>query len=216
MASNHRRRHLKSRAGCRTCKERHIKCDEFRPECRNCTTACRVCEYPDTKCHPTKDNDSNHLWPSVIEERCKVWVNAGEGSADLPLPAYFGWFPFEGEDLRHMYHVCLMTSSLELSNTLRAAIWAAELPVFLRLSSYDYVAYGLMGLSACRLAWATRSLEADKLARRYQQIAYHGACSAMNNMSSANIDAILATLILLSTEVEGWYVSSASQRDGQV
>ncbi|KAM7207492.1 hypothetical protein V8F20_002178 [Naviculisporaceae sp. PSN 640] len=41
-----RRRHKKSRRGCLECKRRHIKCDETRPHCINCTTAERECSFP--------------------------------------------------------------------------------------------------------------------------------------------------------------------------
>lgn len=40
-----RRRHHKSRGGCRECKRRHIKCDEQRPSCINCRVSSRHCEY---------------------------------------------------------------------------------------------------------------------------------------------------------------------------
>ncbi|KAE8372353.1 hypothetical protein BDV26DRAFT_274357 [Aspergillus bertholletiae] len=42
-----RRAHKKSRHGCLECKRRHIKCDEKRPTCTNCTTSERFCEYAD-------------------------------------------------------------------------------------------------------------------------------------------------------------------------
>ncbi|KAH6618017.1 hypothetical protein B0J18DRAFT_267880 [Chaetomium sp. MPI-SDFR-AT-0129] len=40
-----RRAHRKSRKGCLECKKRHIKCDETRPQCINCTTVTRECQY---------------------------------------------------------------------------------------------------------------------------------------------------------------------------
>ncbi|PHH52257.1 Sterol uptake control protein 2 [Ceratocystis fimbriata CBS 114723] len=40
-----RRSHRKSRNGCRVCKSRHMKCDETRPACINCSVAGRTCEY---------------------------------------------------------------------------------------------------------------------------------------------------------------------------
>ncbi|OAA55960.1 Zn(2)-C6 fungal-type DNA-binding domain protein [Niveomyces insectorum RCEF 264] len=43
----HRRGHRKSRNGCLECKRRHMKCDETRPQCANCTTVRRVCQYAD-------------------------------------------------------------------------------------------------------------------------------------------------------------------------
>ena len=43
-----RRSHKKSRHGCKTCKLRHLKCDETRPSCVNCQTAERRCPYLDS------------------------------------------------------------------------------------------------------------------------------------------------------------------------
>ena len=40
-----RRTHKKSRYGCRECKQRHIKCDESRPSCVNCSTVQRRCSF---------------------------------------------------------------------------------------------------------------------------------------------------------------------------
>ncbi|KAH7143695.1 hypothetical protein EDB81DRAFT_842920 [Dactylonectria macrodidyma] len=41
-----RRAHRKSRNGCWECKRRHIKCDEARPSCSNCTVSERSCSFP--------------------------------------------------------------------------------------------------------------------------------------------------------------------------
>ncbi|KAK8091442.1 hypothetical protein PG997_001803 [Apiospora hydei] len=40
-----RRGHRKSRHGCQECKRRHIKCDEGRPQCANCTITSRHCDF---------------------------------------------------------------------------------------------------------------------------------------------------------------------------
>ncbi|KAI0385244.1 hypothetical protein F5Y04DRAFT_247276 [Hypomontagnella monticulosa] len=40
-----RRSHRKSRAGCSECKRRHIKCDENRPACGNCSISSRHCSF---------------------------------------------------------------------------------------------------------------------------------------------------------------------------
>ncbi|KAK6499992.1 hypothetical protein TWF481_010349 [Arthrobotrys musiformis] len=47
--SQPRRSHSKSRAGCRTCKERKVKCDESHPTCENCVRARRTCLYEPAK-----------------------------------------------------------------------------------------------------------------------------------------------------------------------
>ncbi|KAK9358715.1 hypothetical protein V1504DRAFT_441919 [Lipomyces starkeyi] len=57
-----RRPHKKSRIGCIECKRRHIKCDESRPTCVNCSTVKRSCSYfnqdPTSSCPPV---NMNHL-----------------------------------------------------------------------------------------------------------------------------------------------------------
>ncbi|KAK4162398.1 hypothetical protein QBC43DRAFT_321866 [Cladorrhinum sp. PSN259] len=41
-----RRAHKRSRKGCLTCKQRHIRCDELKPVCTNCLTRGGDCGYP--------------------------------------------------------------------------------------------------------------------------------------------------------------------------
>ncbi|KFA68438.1 hypothetical protein S40285_08187 [Stachybotrys chlorohalonatus IBT 40285] len=43
--SENRRTRKKSRTGCITCKKRHVKCDEARPQCAKCTLGDRTCSY---------------------------------------------------------------------------------------------------------------------------------------------------------------------------
>ncbi|KAK0725036.1 hypothetical protein B0H67DRAFT_550682 [Lasiosphaeris hirsuta] len=42
-----RRAHKRSRNGCLTCKQRHIRCDEVKPICTNCLTRGGDCGYPE-------------------------------------------------------------------------------------------------------------------------------------------------------------------------
>lgn len=52
----------KSRSGCRTCKTRHIKCDEQKPECGRCRSTGRKCDgyvdSPSPKANVKKDSSS--------------------------------------------------------------------------------------------------------------------------------------------------------------
>ncbi|KAH7009930.1 hypothetical protein EDB80DRAFT_714103 [Ilyonectria destructans] len=41
-----RKPYSRSRTGCLTCRQKHLKCDENRPFCANCVNADRPCEYP--------------------------------------------------------------------------------------------------------------------------------------------------------------------------
>ncbi|KAL4895577.1 hypothetical protein BDV59DRAFT_174171 [Aspergillus ambiguus] len=38
--------HTRSRAGCLTCRKRHLRCDEQRPSCQTCLASNRSCSYP--------------------------------------------------------------------------------------------------------------------------------------------------------------------------
>ncbi|KAL6915072.1 hypothetical protein FSST1_012832 [Fusarium sambucinum] len=60
------RPHRKSRNGCLQCKQRHAKCDEFRPACVGCTSSGRRCSYLDLLpiVRPGLSPDVHH--PSVL------------------------------------------------------------------------------------------------------------------------------------------------------
>ncbi|KAH7078642.1 Upc2 protein [Paraphoma chrysanthemicola] len=68
MPLNRRRRpHRKSRQGCTECKARHIKCDELRPSCANCTISERQCSYSHhSSCSP-KPAPAPKLAPDLVQ-----------------------------------------------------------------------------------------------------------------------------------------------------
>ncbi|OJJ51798.1 hypothetical protein ASPZODRAFT_468409 [Penicilliopsis zonata CBS 506.65] len=59
-------RSLKSRAGCKTCKIRRVKCGEEKPHCVRCTSTGRTCEYSDT-------NNARAL--SLLDQRLSLSPN---------------------------------------------------------------------------------------------------------------------------------------------
>ncbi|KAH8894512.1 hypothetical protein GQ53DRAFT_83786 [Thozetella sp. PMI_491] len=46
-APRKRKQRGRSRAGCLTCRKRHVRCDERRPVCNTCEVRSRACEYSD-------------------------------------------------------------------------------------------------------------------------------------------------------------------------
>ncbi|KAK1701145.1 Upc2 protein [Colletotrichum godetiae] len=58
--------HRKSRFGCKECKQRHVKCDESRPACVNCTTALRRCSYLDTEAAIPSSSTFSYQCPSPV------------------------------------------------------------------------------------------------------------------------------------------------------
>ncbi|KAK6223018.1 C6 zinc finger protein [Colletotrichum tabaci] len=58
--------HRKSRAGCKTCKSRKVKCDEVQPSCSRCERLHICCEYTHLQKPPSPPP------PPPCEERCKI------------------------------------------------------------------------------------------------------------------------------------------------
>ncbi|KZF24306.1 hypothetical protein L228DRAFT_94077 [Xylona heveae TC161] len=226
-----RRGHTKSRKGCKACKIHRIKCDEFKPVCRNCIKFRRDCEFPDSstlalainaygeghlpgttdkECsvssYPALDSTHALTWTANIENDCSIWRSTGISPfPHLALPASPAWHGFAQPDLRHLHHMGLVSSTLELSKTSISAMMATHLPKCLRLSfSFDFVAYSLMAFSASRLAWMTKSIEADNIACLYQNMAYRGLRQAIHSFSRKNADAVLASSLFLSLQCHEW------------
>ncbi|KAK2686469.1 hypothetical protein QWA68_015142 [Fusarium oxysporum] len=66
-----RKRHTKSRNGCRECKQRKLKCDEVRPACGRCVASTRHCSYLGLKSppsHPPTSELSTQLSLSALSE----------------------------------------------------------------------------------------------------------------------------------------------------
>ncbi|KAB5542859.1 hypothetical protein GE09DRAFT_228381 [Coniochaeta sp. 2T2.1] len=91
-----RRRHQKSRRGCLECKRRHMKCDETRPRCLNCTTVERTCSYkdkpgatdPDVISRASSSGAENHLKSLVTVEQGQTPTTSSHSSTPaLPTAA---------------------------------------------------------------------------------------------------------------------------------
>ncbi|KAK3315189.1 hypothetical protein B0H66DRAFT_536071 [Apodospora peruviana] len=60
-----KRPHRKSRAGCRNCKKRKVKCDEKKPSCRTCTLRKETCVYTVSALSPASSSSSSASVPSL-------------------------------------------------------------------------------------------------------------------------------------------------------
>ncbi|EME80914.1 uncharacterized protein MYCFIDRAFT_215781, partial [Pseudocercospora fijiensis CIRAD86] len=75
-----RAKHAKVRSGCRTCKERRIKCDERRPICQKCISAGKECSGYESSSSPTPNThvqlrpkaDINLLIPTLASSSCAL------------------------------------------------------------------------------------------------------------------------------------------------
>ncbi|KAF5489502.1 Sterol uptake control protein 2 [Colletotrichum siamense] len=93
--------HRKSRFGCKECKQRHVKCDESRPSCVNCSTALRRCSYLDTE--TTLPSPSAFMYQCPSPAASTESSAAAAGSIPIEQPMYRPQYPpTEPYDLLHM------------------------------------------------------------------------------------------------------------------
>ncbi|EHK46946.1 uncharacterized protein TrAtP1_010441 [Trichoderma atroviride] len=188
-----RRSHTKSKFGCQACKQRHVKCDEFRPTCHRCLSSKIPCKYPDQPPEEEPEQETPSLWwPEDIENACAEWKETGEPPF-MSLAPSPSWHTMDMKDLRYIYKMALVANILELSNTNDICLLWGEMGVLFQLATqYDFVAHTLAATSAQRLAVTTKSHEASLDAFHYRKQALHGLYRAMGSFSKENADAILA------------------------
>ncbi|KAJ5819233.1 hypothetical protein N7474_004824 [Penicillium riverlandense] len=199
-----RKSHTKSRTGCKTCKRRHIRCDETSPQCRNCTKHNCRCDYQDAVAAegsppaPTTRSPDLLMSPE-IEMEIDNWHRTGVP----PYPELIqcprsGWSGLSKADLRLIHHIIGLSIDLHRRGLAGCTVWAQKMPNLLAISlSYDFVMSSILALSAFHLAFITRDQETRRLAYHHRGIALQGLQTAIGSFSKENCDAILAASILL-------------------
>ncbi|WPH03520.1 Hypothetical protein R9X50_00640000 [Acrodontium crateriforme] len=209
-----RRSHTKSRKGCKTCKRRHIRCDETFPQCRNCTKHQVRCDYSEGIGSDTESQRQSPEQPSVMltpgsESRIRQW----EETNTFPYPALEIFPPpqtqeYSKNELRLIHHLSSMSNDLLMKGTSDLTVWTTQLPRFLRIaSSYPYVMHALLSFSANHLAWVQSSAETRSMSLHHGSIALRGLHEAIGNFSIENADAVLAASLLLlwqATDYRSW------------
>ena len=146
-----RKSHTKSRKGCRTCKRRHIRCDETFPQwyvhsrhleprlkfadikdSKNCTKHNCRCDYMD---HPSSEEvprtleEPNLLWTPRIESEIETWQRTGVfpfPEMDLQSSQHFrGLSPIE---LRLIHHLSSIYKDMRLADFVQCTLWVQQVP----------------------------------------------------------------------------------------
>ncbi|OQV07518.1 Fungal Zn2-Cys6 binuclear cluster domain-containing protein [Cladophialophora immunda] len=79
----------KSRSGCLTCKARHIRCDQQRPECENCTSSNRKCQGYPTPLTNTASSAQNSSHDSNTISSYSIPFKVPGSQADRQLLHYY-------------------------------------------------------------------------------------------------------------------------------
>ncbi|KAK2751029.1 hypothetical protein FQN57_000104 [Myotisia sp. PD_48] len=204
-----RKSHTKSRKGCKTCKRRHIRCDETMPQCRNCTKHNCRCDYMDNVMVQDPANNARSpdlLMSPEIEMEIQNWQKTGTPPFhELQLSPRAYWYKFSRNDLRLIHHIAGLSIELHRRGYSNCTVWAQRMPIFLTSAlSNDFVMSALLALSASHLAWLTQNQDTQNLAYYHQGVAMKGLQPAISSFSKDNSDAILAASLLLSWQSTDW------------
>ncbi|RPB13171.1 putative ubiquitin carboxyl-terminal hydrolase 2 [Morchella conica CCBAS932] len=199
--SGSRRSHTKSRKGCRTCKRRHIRCDENFPQCRNCTKHNVRCDYMDAPAdgeNPPIPGSPDLNISSQDQQELDNWVVKGEwpfpslGLNNEPSPS-----SYSPTDLRLIHHISSVAVKMQESKPEKDQLWTKRVPI-------DFVMHSLLALSASHLSWLTACSATMHLAYQHRGLALKGLQKAIGSFCKENSDAVLAASILLSWQATDW------------
>ncbi|KAF2196378.1 hypothetical protein GQ43DRAFT_259724 [Delitschia confertaspora ATCC 74209] len=205
-----RRSHTKSRKGCKTCKKRHIRCDETFPQCRNCTKHQVRCDYMDNPAaiitESPKSQGPNLLWTPEIDSTVELWRQTGQFPfPDLRVYPQPQWQAFSKTDLRLIHHLASISNEMFRNRTSKLAIWTELMPKFLSVAAtHPFVMHSVLAFAASHLAWIAQSNETRNLAFHHGGIALKGLHEGIATFSKANSDAVLASSLLLSWQATDW------------
>ncbi|KAL1983601.1 hypothetical protein VTN96DRAFT_10180 [Rasamsonia emersonii] len=205
-----RKSHTKSRNGCRTCKKRHIRCDETFPQCRNCTKHNCRCDYMDVAAAREDANRSpgtpNLMMTPEIEMEIENWRRTGiPPFPELSQCPQNNWYQFSRTDLRLIHHIAGLSIDFHRRGLNNSTIWAPKMPCFLAIAmSSHFVMSSILAFSACHLAYMTGSKETENLFYHHRVVAIKGLQKAISSFSKENCDAILAASMLLSWQTTEW------------
>ncbi|KAF1947426.1 hypothetical protein EJ02DRAFT_333941 [Clathrospora elynae] len=206
-----RRSHTKSRKGCRTCKRRHIRCDETFPQCRNCTKHQVRCDYMDNPTammpeSPQSSQQPNLLWTPEIEATIELWRQTGEFPfPELRVYPQPQWRALTTIDLRLVHHLSSISNEMFRNRTSRSTLWSDMMPKFLSIAaSHPFVMHSILAFSASHLAWISQSNETRTLAFHHASIALKGLHDGITNFTKMISDAVLASSLLLAWQATDW------------
>ncbi|RYN44252.1 hypothetical protein AA0112_g192 [Alternaria arborescens] len=206
-----RRSHTKSRKGCKTCKRRHIRCDETFPQCRNCTKHQVRCDYMDSPTammpeSPQSPQQPNLLWTPEIEATIELWRQTGEFPfPELRVYPQPQWRALTTVDLRLVHHLSSISNEMFRNRTSKSTLWTDMMPKFLSIAAtHPFVMHSILAFSASHLAWISQSTETRNLAFHHASLALKGLHDGITNFTRHNSDAVLAASLLLAWQATDW------------
>ncbi|KAK2008100.1 hypothetical protein LZ32DRAFT_609734 [Colletotrichum eremochloae] len=191
-----RRSHPKSRTGCRTCKNRKIKCDEHKPSCRNCIKHAVPCDFLQSQRHSSSiprspdsiissgGADNGHGFGDGLSGG---GTGTSGGMADLSLNLI---------DLELMHNFTTFAFNTLSTDPVVRQMW--KVPVVKLALECDYVMRALLSVSALHLAH-NRPEKRDFFISRaltYHQMASRTAMGLMGALDGENCEKLYLFSVL--------------------
>lgn len=145
-----RKSHTKSRNGCKTCKRRHIRCDETFPQwyvpsiytsihiltasSRNCTKHNCRCDYQDTAATQGGSPSPPRRGPDLlISPEIEMEIDNWHRTGVPPYPELLqcprsGWSGLSRTDLRLVHHIIGLSIDLHRRGLSGCTVWAQKMP----------------------------------------------------------------------------------------
>ncbi|EXJ76016.1 uncharacterized protein A1O5_00524 [Cladophialophora psammophila CBS 110553] len=209
----------KVKSGCRTCKLRHLKCDESRPGCHNCSTAGIVCEGYGIWGGGTKaTEDERRRQPMPPPKRCKLPTlpaatqSLSRHNTSTPFHnlshaerSCFDYFVNEtvvkipGVFFSHFWADLVLQASCSELPILHAAVALASAHRSAQLNLYGSAV--LSSLSCCDANGNLDTHEAFALQQYNKSIAYLRACQFEEDNEAELRTALVACVLYISLEL---------------
>ncbi|KAH7145423.1 hypothetical protein B0J13DRAFT_474079 [Dactylonectria estremocensis] len=189
-----KRAHSKSRAGCKTCKRRRVKCDESRPTCHNCILRNEPCIYPSSE-----DSGLKH-WPSTTTTVSSDLTKSAHSSTLLRQPLFM---PSPDRGVDDMKLLWFYTTNAETTRTVYEDgrsnrinhILKSQIP---RLAfETPFLMDCLLATSALQLQLLNQEINASR-AVRYRARACQGYREAIEEARPETFPALIACSLLLT------------------
>ncbi|KAH8906753.1 hypothetical protein BR93DRAFT_630363 [Coniochaeta sp. PMI_546] len=207
-----KRPHRKSRAGCKNCKTRKVKCDEARPSCRACTLRKEKCCYPTPSTSASPKSDSASLASRGSSRRrdtpdVETNTRRDQDMILLTQPAYSPP-DTDATDMKLLWFYTTKTYESFSTNSRKAP--AIEDVLKIKIIQYAFSTPFLMntilGITAQHMKFLNVPVP-DSKAIAYRANAFAGYRKAIEEAKPETFPALLASSLLLCA------VSTAQFRD---
>ncbi|KAI1342464.1 hypothetical protein F5Y15DRAFT_305065 [Xylariaceae sp. FL0016] len=212
-----RRSHKKSRAGCKRCKNRKIKCDESHPRCGNCTKHGVPCdfEYPEIgdALMPAPDTPRSTTSPSASQcdsPSPSTLPATPAAAASTPTTVYRNPEPQlvlstnsksnRMMELKLLHHYTTITcETLAISSPVSKRIWRDTVPN-LAFSGASFLADALLAVSALHLrSHAPQDQELIRASHGYMASTLSKySASLSKGINESNAEALFLTAALIA------------------